>query len=103
MHMKQVLLRVPDDVHQRLAERAAAEHRSVNALATELLDRGVDSSAGASERARVVAKARRLGLLAEPPEGQPTADVDPALARAAAATASKGIGPVLDRLLDDGR
>ena len=100
--MKQVLLRVPDDVHQRLAERAAAEHRSVNALATELLDRGVDNSAGASERARVVAKARRLGLLAETSDDQPT-EVDPSVARAAAVTASKGIGPVLDRLLEDGR
>jgi len=101
--MKQVLLRVPDDVHQRLAERAAAEHRSVNALATELLDRGVDNGAGASERSRLVARARRLGLLAEAPNDQRPPDMDPSRARDAAAKASKGIGPLLDGLLDDGR
>jgi plasmid stability protein len=101
--MKQMLLRVPDDVHRRLAERAAAEHRSLNALATELLDRGVDSSAGASERSRLVARARRLGLLAEAPNDEPPADIDPTRARDAAAKASKGIGPLLDDLLDDGR
>ncbi len=101
--MKQVLLRVPDDVHQRLAERAAAEHRSVNALATELLDRGVDSSAGSSERAKIVARARRLGLLVDVPQDSLGAAVDPTRARAAAAKASKGIGPLLDGLLEDGR
>jgi plasmid stability protein len=99
--VKQVLLRVPDDVHQRLTERAAAERRSVNALATEILDRGVDASAGSSERSRVVAKARRLGLLAEAPPGQPVDD--PEGARAAALRASRGIGPLLDALLDEGR
>jgi hypothetical protein len=89
-------------VHQRLAERAAAEHRSVNALATELLDRSVDTVAGASERARIVAKARRLGLLADAPD-EPVPAAEPALTRAEAVRASRGIGPVLDRLLDDGR
>lgn len=100
--MKQVLLRVPDDVHQRLTQRAAAEHRSVNALATEILDRAVDTGAGASERARIVAKARRLGLLAEDLE-QPVAAAERGQARQAAVRASQGIGPVLDRLLDEGR
>lgn len=76
--MKQVLLRVPDDVRQRLAERAA-EHRSVNALATELLDRAVDE-------------------LEQEPAGVPTGQ-----ARAAAIAASRGTGAQLDRLLTDGR
>ena len=98
--VKQLLLRVPDDVHLRLTERAAAERRSVNALATELLDQAVDTSAGSSERSRIVAKARRLGLLAEQPPGD---GLHPAQARAAAVQASEGIGPLLDRLLDDGR
>lgn len=100
--MKQVLLRVPDDVHQRLAQRAAAEHRSVNALATELLDRAVDVGAGASERARITARARRLGLLVAEPEQEQT-DAPPGRARAAAIAASQGIGAQLDRLLDEGR
>jgi plasmid stability protein len=101
--MKQMLLRVPDDVHRRLAERAAAEDRSVNALATELLDRAVDTGAGASERSRLVAKARRLGLLAEELPEQPVPAVQRTQARAAAVRASRGIGPVLDRLLEEGR
>jgi plasmid stability protein len=44
--MKQLLLRVPDDVHRRLAMRAAREGRSVNALATELLDLGAGVDQG---------------------------------------------------------
>lgn len=98
-----MLLRVPDDVHQRLAERAAAEHRSVNALATELLDRAVDIGEGASERSRILAKARRLGLLAAVPAGQGARGVDPDQARDAAIKESRGIGPILDRLLAEGR
>lgn len=100
--MKQVLLRVPDDVHQRLAERAAAERRSVNALATELLDRAVDAGAGTSERTRLLARARRLGLLATEPHQEPVG-VQSAQARTAAVAASRGMGPLLDSLLDEGR
>lgn len=40
--MKQLLIRVPDDVHRRLSARAAKEGRSVNAVATEMLDTAVD-------------------------------------------------------------
>ncbi|MDX6240733.1 MAG: HicB family [Kribbellaceae bacterium] len=36
--MRQLLLRVPDDLHARLAARAQERGQSVNALATELLD-----------------------------------------------------------------
>lgn len=100
--MKQVLLRVPDDVHRRLTERATAECRSVNALATELLDGAVDTGAGTSERSRIVARARRLGLLAEIPDGLGVPP-EPAQARAAAVRASSGIGRVLDQLIDEGR
>jgi predicted HicB family RNase H-like nuclease len=46
--LKQLLLRVPEDVHRRLAARAKREGRSVNALATEILD----AAAAAAERGR---------------------------------------------------
>lgn len=36
--MKQLLLRVPDELHERLSAHARAEGRSINALATETLD-----------------------------------------------------------------
>lgn len=40
--MKQLLLRVPEDVHARLSARAAKEGRSINAVATEMLDTAID-------------------------------------------------------------
>lgn len=71
--MKQLLLRVPDELHQRLADRARNEGRSVNAIATEMLDTSVAAHSG-SARDVVRARAAARGLLhtvpapaAEPP------------------------------------
>lgn len=95
--MKQLLLRIPDDLHRRLTARARRSGRSANAIATEILDSGVgDESSDA--RAALRARARRLGLLAEGMAGSTSAhDRDAALA------GMRGIGPVLDGLLADGR
>jgi hypothetical protein len=60
--MKQLLLRVPDHVHRRLAARAVREGRSVNSVATELLDLAADADQG-DRRARVRARAAAAGLL----------------------------------------
>ncbi|MBK5223969.1 MAG: toxin-antitoxin system HicB family antitoxin [Acidimicrobiia bacterium] len=95
--MKQVLLRVPASLHRRLAERAARDGRSVNALANELLDQHVDDPA--SRRDVIRARARLLNLLDEP---RPTRGVSPA-ERAAALRSMQGGGPVLDDILADGR
>jgi plasmid stability protein len=57
--MKQLLLRVPDELHQRLADRARHEGRSVNVIATEMLDTSVaaeSGSAGDVLRARAAAR-----------------------------------------------
>jgi plasmid stability protein len=95
--MRQMLLRVPDDLHTRLAERARRSGRSVNALATEILDQGVaDESSDA--RAALRARARRLGVLASGP-----ARSVPEAARERAIASTRGIGAVLDDLLADGR
>jgi plasmid stability protein len=95
--MKQLLLRVPDEIHLRLAARAARDGRSVNAVATEILDAAVDADEG-DRRTRLRARARALGVLsatsAEP--------VSKARRRRIIAS-TRGIGPVLDRLLAEER
>ena len=60
--MKQLLLRVPEALHRRLAARAAREGRSVNALATELLDAAADADNG-DRRAQLRAAAAAAGTL----------------------------------------
>ncbi|MHB8431575.1 MAG: FitA-like ribbon-helix-helix domain-containing protein, partial [Acidimicrobiales bacterium] len=60
--MKQLLLRVPDDIHRRLAARAARAGRSVNAVANEILDAAVDADEG-DRRTRLHARATSLGVL----------------------------------------
>jgi plasmid stability protein len=95
--VRQVLLRVPDDLHARLVERAQRSGRSLNTVATEILDRGVADESSDS-RAALRARARRLGVLAS----RPAAPMSPA-DRSAAIGSTRGIGPVLDDLLADGR
>jgi plasmid stability protein len=94
--VKQVLLRVPDDLHARLAARAADSGQSVNALATHILDAYVDEP-GAAGNDRLRARARQLGLLASDRSREP---VTPERRRAARLRIGR---PVLDDLLRDGR
>ena len=70
--MKQLLLRVPDELHSRLAARARYEGRSVNAIATEMLDTSVAAGSG-SARDMVRARAASRGLLRsiDPPSVAP--------------------------------
>lgn len=95
--MKQLLLRVPDDVHRRLAARAARDGRSVNALATQILDAAVDADEG-DRRARLRATAAAAGLL----RLVPASAVTPARRRRIVAS-TRGTGPILDRLLAEER
>lgn len=97
--MKQLLLRVPDDLHRRLAERSARDNRSVNSLATELLHVSVDTDIG-TPRERLRARASALGLLRETPVSPPP--LDPA-ERSRILASTEGIGPVLDQLLSEER
>lgn len=60
--MKQLLLRVPETLHRRLAARAAREGRSVNALATEILDTAAEADRG-DRRTRLRAAAAAAGTL----------------------------------------
>ena len=95
--MKQLLLRVPDDVHRRLAARAARDGRSVNAVATEILDAAIDADEG-DRRARLRATAAATGLL----RSVPARPVTSARRRRIIAS-TKGTGPILDRLLAEER
>ena len=95
--MKQLLLRLPDEVHHRLAARATRDGRSVNSLATENLDAATDADVG-DRRARLRARAAALGILRAAPAPPLTV-----AGRRRALASMKGIDPVLDRLLAEER
>jgi hypothetical protein len=98
--MKQLLLRVPEELHERLAARARRERRSVNSLATELIEMTVGAGGPSDRRARLRAKAAALGILrpAPRPEKRLTA-----AERQAAIDSTRGLGPMADRLIDEDR
>ena len=63
--MKQLILRVSDDLHRRIAARAAREGRSVNAWASTLLDATVNADVAEDRQSEVRARAAALGMLVE--------------------------------------
>jgi hypothetical protein len=93
--VKQLLVRIPDDLHARLVARAKRVGRSTTSIVTELLEVGVGDGSG-DARADLRARARRLGVLATAPA--PAVDV---ATRQSAVEAMRGIGPVIDRILAD--
>jgi len=95
--MKQLILRVPDDLHRRLTARAAREGRSVNALANEVLDAAADVEP-MDRMARLRAKAAELGWLVTI-DAPPVSEED----RRRAIESTRGIGPIVDRLIDEDR
>ena len=103
--MKQLLLRVPDELHERLARRAAAEGTSVNALATGVLDVAVldVAVADAATGPRLVLRARAAaaGLSVAPPPPPPITVTVPALADVQALLGTLDVGA--DELLDEQR
>ena len=97
--MKQLLLRVPEDLHRRLAARAHREGRSVNSLANELLDLTIDADKG-DRRTRLRAKAAALGILRHVPA--PEKPLTPE-ERQQAIESTRGLGPMADRLINEER
>ncbi|HYZ99544.1 MAG TPA: toxin-antitoxin system HicB family antitoxin [Acidimicrobiales bacterium] len=95
--MKQLLLRVPEDVHRRLAARAGREGRSINAVATEILDAAAEADRG-DRRARLRAEAAGAGILRV--TGAPRVS---ARQRRRIIESTRGWGPVADRLIADER
>jgi len=96
--MRQLLLRVPDDVHRRLTARAARAGQSVNAVANEILDAAVDADQG-DRRTRLRARAGMLGLRQSGAEPVVVAG----RRRRRITESTRGTGPVLDRLLAEER
>lgn len=66
-----MLLRVPDELHARLARRAVAEGTSVNALVTDVLDVAVTDVAG-SPRSILRARAAAAGMAVPVPQPSST-------------------------------
>ncbi|MCA1708325.1 MAG: Arc family DNA-binding protein, partial [Actinobacteria bacterium] len=95
--MKQLLLRMPDEVHRRLAARAARDGRSVNSVATEILDAAADADEG-DRRARLRARAATLGILRATSTEQVSRN-----RRRRVIASTKGIEPILDQLLAEDR
>lgn len=95
--MKQLLLRVPEDVHRRLVARAAREGRSVNAVATKILDAAADADTG-DRREQLRAAATAAGTLRRVTARPVGAD-----RRRRILESTRGLGPQVDRLLDEER
>jgi plasmid stability protein len=91
--MKQLLLRVPESVHRRLAARAAREGRSLNAVATEILDTAAEADRG-DRRTRLRAAAAAAGTL----RNSQARRVSTAR-RQRIIDSTRGLGAQLDRLL----
>lgn len=98
--MRQVTLRLPDDLADRLKEAAQAQERSVNGYATAVLAAAVDPELAGDEAARVRERLARAGLLA------PTSAAARARPSKAAVTRARkraGKGRALSELVSEGR
>lgn len=101
--MKQLLLRVDDELHARLAAQARAKGTSVNALANQILGLGIDP-ANLSRRDRLNLKHIALGELRgnvrpEPPLPRVSPEELEAI-RERAIESMRGAGPIGDELID---
>ncbi len=95
--MKQLLLRVPEDLHRRIAARAAREGRSMNAVAGAILDAATDADIGTPQE-RLRARAAALGMLSEV-SATPVSMAE----RERIIASTRGVGQVLDRILAEDR
>jgi plasmid stability protein len=94
--MKQLITRIDEDLHARLKRRAASEGRSVNALVTDALERAVGPEDPRTElRRRAAARGIKLHRHDAPPS-------DPER-RAAVIARTRGLGPMVDELLEQER
>jgi plasmid stability protein len=91
--VKQLLLRVPENIHRRLAARAQREGRSINAVATEILDAVADSDQG-DRRARLRAAAAATGTLRHVEARRMST-----ARRRRIIASTRGFGPQVDHLL----
>jgi hypothetical protein len=98
--MAQLTLRIDDELAHQLKEKAKAEGRSVNAMATFLIQALVDPALAGDEAERLRERLRRAGILAEPggpPRPRPPED------RLARARIAAGKGKPLSDYVAEGR
>jgi plasmid stability protein len=88
--MRQLIARVDDGLHERLKERAAAEHRSMNSLVQDLLERGLPAD-DRRERIRARAEAGGLRVVPRPKQRPPSRDAAIASTRGAGRAASQAL------------
>ncbi|MFC4336449.1 toxin-antitoxin system HicB family antitoxin [Salininema proteolyticum] len=99
--MRQLLLRVDDELHARLAARAREEGRSINAIANEVLAL-IGNDHRTSRRERVRARALSLGILANR-HALPDPQADPDDLREKAIRSMRGAGEIADSLIEEDR
>jgi len=102
--VKQLLLRVPEDLHRRIRARAAREGRSMNAVAGAILDASADADLSAAPtpltpQQRLRARAAAMGMLAREIPARPVSKAE----RDRIIASTRGIGPIVDRLIDEDR
>ena len=99
--VKQLLLRVPEDLHRRIRARAAREGRSMNAVAGAILDASTDAeeSTPLTPQQRLRARAAALGMLSREIPARPVSKAE----RGRIIASTRGIGKVLDRIIDEDR
>lgn len=86
-----------EDIHRRLVARAAREGRSLNALATEILDAAADADGG-DRRSRLRAAAAAAGTLRRV-DARPVGSIR----RQRIIDSTAGLGAQVDRLLAEER
>jgi hypothetical protein len=101
--MKQLLLRVDDELHARLAQQARVAGKSVNALANDILSLGIDPTQ-ISRRQRLQLKLMTLGeIRGAASTSTPLPPISPKeleRLRARALASLEGAGPIADELID---
>jgi plasmid stability protein len=97
--MRQVTLRLPDELAARLRETAAEGGRSVNSYATAVLSAAVDPELAGDEATRLRERLARAGLLA--PAGSSRTHPDPQRVRRARKRA--GAGKPMSELVSEAR
>jgi plasmid stability protein len=95
--VKQLLLRMPEELHRRLTARAAREARSVNAIATGILDAAADADRG-DRRVHLRAAAAAAGTLRSSQGPRVSA-----ARRRRIVASTRGLGARLDRILEHER
>lgn len=98
--MRQVTLRLPNDLADRLKQAAQTQQLSVNGYATAVLAAAVDPELAGDEATRVRERLAQAGLLAP---ADPTARSRPSTAVVARARKRAGKGRALSELVSEGR